>query len=158
MSYVKSNLMPGEQIVAVGRTHWCAFMPGALRLGFGLALGWAVLRLAASGRAEPLVFLGLAVATVLCLKGLYRLTVALVAAWTTELVITDKRVIVKWGLVRRGTIELQHSKVESLNVIQGILDRVLDCGTLVVHGIGGAEQAIHHIAAPLAFRRALYQN
>lgn len=158
MSYVKSNLMPNEQIVAEGRTHWWAYMPGFLRIVIGLLLIWWALRPETEQVSKILDLGALLAGGIFSLKGGYLVFKSLINAWTTELVITDKRVIVKWGLVRRGTIELQHAKVESLNVIQGVAGRLLDFGTLVVHGIGGAQQPFHHIAAPLNFRRALYQN
>ena len=70
-----------------------------------------------------------------------------------ELAVTDRRVIAKWGLIRRQTIELLHSKVESLRVEQSILGRILNFGSIAVHGTGGATTPIPSIARPLEFRR-----
>ena len=61
--------------------------------------------------------------------------------------------IAKFGFIRRSTIELLHGKVESFHVDQGILGRVLNFGTVVVNGTGGAKTPIPRIAAPLDFRR-----
>jgi len=78
---------------------------------------------------------------------------SLIIKRTTELAITSKRVIVKTGLIRRNTTELNHSKVESFSVDQGILGRILGFGTLVLTGTGGGKTKISNIASPLDFRR-----
>ncbi len=44
-------------------------------------------------------------------------------AWSTELAVTSKRVIAKLGFIRCSTVELRHSKVESLHVDQSLLGR-----------------------------------
>lgn len=85
----------------------------------------------------------------------------LIKAWieksTTELAVTSKRVIAKVGLIRRNTIELNHSKVESFHIDQGIFGRILGFGTLVINGTGGGKTPIPNIDAPLLFRREAMQ-
>ncbi len=142
MSYVESNLMPGETVLATGKVHWLGYLRGASVAGLGLLvlllsdmrwldwLGWAIL-----------------------VTGLVLLLNAWVYVTSTELAITDKRLIAKSGLIRRRTVELLHRQVESINVDQGILGRVLDFGTLGINGTGGARMPIPQVAAPLTFRR-----
>ena len=72
---------------------------------------------------------------------------------TTELAVTNKRVIAKFGLLRRDTIELSHSGVESLQVSQTIIDRILNAGTIIIQGTGGSKTPIPTISNPLKFRR-----
>ena len=88
---------------------------------------------------------------------IYSLIKALITKATTELAITSKRVIAKFGLIRRNTVELNHSKVESLNVDQSILGRILGFGTLVINGTGGGKTPIPSIDSPLEFRREAMQ-
>ena len=78
---------------------------------------------------------------------------AFITRRTTELGITTKRVIAKIGLIRRNTIELNHSKVESFNVDQSILGRILDFGTIIIQGTGGGKTPIKGIDSPLKFRQ-----
>ena len=71
---------------------------------------------------------------------------------SSELVITDRRVLIKTGIVRRQTVEMFISKVESIAVDQGFLGRVFDFGTVTIRGTGGFEEAFESIASPLQFR------
>ncbi len=77
---------------------------------------------------------------------------------TAELAITSKRAIAKIGFIRRHTVELNHSKVESFNVDQSLLGRMLGYGTVVINGTGGGKTSISNIDAPLDFRREAMQT
>lgn len=72
---------------------------------------------------------------------------------TTELAITNKRVIAKKGLIRRETVEMLLSKVESIHVTQSILGRMLDYGTVIISGTGTHSAPFRSIRAPLQFRK-----
>lgn len=87
--------------------------------------------------------------------GLILLILAFIRQITTELALTDKRVIAKVGLISRRTIEQRLTKVESLRVEQSILGRILNYGTVVVQGTGGAATPIKNVADPLAFKSTL---
>ena len=76
---------------------------------------------------------------------------------TTELAITTKRVIVKFGFIRRRTVEININKVESIQVDQEILGRMFDFGTLVIAGAGDPQAPIAGISAPMEFRRAFIE-
>ncbi len=78
---------------------------------------------------------------------------AIIEVISTELAVTSKRVIAKIGFIQRHTIELNHSKVESFNVDQGILGRIFDFGKVTVNRTGGAKLPVPNIASPLDFRR-----
>ncbi|CAI1715215.1 Bacterial membrane flanked domain [Serratia quinivorans] len=74
---------------------------------------------------------------------------------TTELALTNKRIIAKFGFIRRSTVELRLEKVESIGVDQSILGRILGYGTIVVKGTGGTATPIPSISKPLEFRRVV---
>jgi uncharacterized membrane protein YdbT with pleckstrin-like domain len=69
-----------------------------------------------------------------------------------EIVVTDRRVILKLGVVARRTRELFFSKIESVDLYQGILGRMLDYGTIIIRGTGGTAQPCKFIREPLRFR------
>ena len=77
--------------------------------------------------------------------------------WTSEFAITNKRVIIKVGLLRRRTLEMNLSKIESINVNQTIIGRILRFGDIVVVGTGGTKEPFSCIGAPIKFRKA-YQD
>jgi uncharacterized membrane protein YdbT with pleckstrin-like domain len=88
------------------------------------------------------------------LRALLTLFVApLIDKWTDEFAITNKRVIVKTGLISRRTVELNLSKLESVNVDQSILGRILGFGTLHLVGTGGTREVFLNIKKPLTFRK-----
>jgi uncharacterized membrane protein YdbT with pleckstrin-like domain len=79
--------------------------------------------------------------------------VPLISKYTDEFAITNKRVIIKTGLISRKTFEMNHTKIESVNVDQGILGRMLGYGTIKIAGSGGTKEVFPNIQNPLEFRK-----
>jgi uncharacterized membrane protein YdbT with pleckstrin-like domain len=129
-SYVEDALVDGERLIHLGR----------------LSL-WSVWHLLALGLLLLPVF-GL---------GLIFWGIAYVRIKSTELAVTSKRLIVKHGFIRRSTIEINLNKVESIQVDQELLGRMLNFGTLVISGTGTSHAPIAGIADPMAFRKAFIQ-
>jgi uncharacterized membrane protein YdbT with pleckstrin-like domain len=75
--------------------------------------------------------------------------------WTTEIAVTDRRIIYKRGLIRRHTIEMNMDKVESVDVDQSVLGRIFDYGDVLVRGTGVGFEPLQMIAAPIALRNAV---
>lgn len=73
--------------------------------------------------------------------------------YTDEFAITNRRVIIKTGLISRKTFEMNHTKIESVNVDQGILGRTLGYGTIRIIGSGGTKEVFPKILKPLEFRK-----
>lgn len=128
-SYVNSVLVPGETVLYEGRISV-----------------WALL---------PRILLGLALLVVVV--GLFFLLSALIAYTSTELAITSKRVIAKFGFISRSTVEINLAKVESVQVDQSLLGRIFDFGTVRVHGTGSTMAPVPNIARPLEFRNRFVQ-
>jgi len=76
---------------------------------------------------------------------------------TSEFVITNKRVVVKIGLIWRRTLEMNLSRVETVNVDQSIFGRLLDYGTITIIGTSGTRESFRRISKPLEFRRAFQE-
>ena len=88
------------------------------------------------------------------LKAILTLFIApLIALSTSEFAITNKRIIIKVGLISRRTLEMNLSRIESVNVDQGILGRMLGYGTIVVIGTGGTKEPFAGISDPMTFRK-----
>lgn len=145
--YSRSTLAPNETPFYKTSLHWIIFVRfGIIALlvflfvGFPLAIAVQALSGSEAGWfALPLPVLFLIAPTL--------------AFASSELVITDRRVLIKTGIVRRQTLEMFISKIESIAVDQGFFGRMFDYGSVVVRGTGGFEQAFEAIAAPLEFRR-----
>lgn len=137
----------------MAKMHWFIFLPGIIELilgGFLYALSAAAYE---QGNSDLGAFFAVG-AVVVLLLGALSLFRALIKKMSTELAVTTKRVIAKVGFVKRDTIELNHSKVESFNVDQSILGRIFGFGTIVINGTGGGKTPIPEIDSPLDFRRA----
>ena len=105
----------------------------------------------------PLIVLGLLTVAFFGL-GLIFWIMAFIRYKTTELAFTNKRVIAKFGFISRQTIELNISKMESIQVNQGILGRIFNYGTLVISGAGNPQAPIPGISDPMSFRRAFMES
>ena len=130
-NYVEGSLIKDEKILYTGQVSWWSMAPLILL-------------------SIPLLFLmGL---------GLVLWVVAYIRCKSTELAFTNKRVIAKFGFISRQTIELNVHKVESVQVMQGMLGRLFNYGTLVISGAGAPQAPIPGISNPMAFRRAFMES
>lgn len=105
----------------------------------------------------PLIILGLLLLPLVGL-GLIFWLMAFIRYKTTELAVTNKRVIAKFGFISRKTIELNINKVESIQVDQGILGRIFNYGSLVISGAGNPQAPIPGISDPMNFRRVFMET
>ncbi len=140
MSYIEKNLMNGENILYRGKLHWVVFL-------------WPVIWLIVAimffgGRGDTAAVGGLFV-LIAIITGI----ASFINYTTSEFGITNKRVIVKVGFIRRNSLEVLLNKVEGIQVNQGILGRILGFGSITVSGTGGTKDPFHKIAAPLEFRK-----
>ena len=81
----------------------------------------------------------------------------LIENWTSEYAITNKRVIIKIGLISRKTLEMNLSKIESVNVDQSIFGRLLGYGASTIIGTGGTRETFSDLANPIQFRRVFQE-
>ena len=72
---------------------------------------------------------------------------------TTEMAITNKKVVGKYGFIFRKTLEMNLPKIESISVDQGVLGRILGYGTITVIGTGGTKEELCYMSNPLEFRK-----
>jgi len=77
--------------------------------------------------------------------------------WLSEFVITNRRIIIKTGFIARRTLEMNISKIESVNVDQSVMGRILNYGSMTIIGSGGTRETFHKISRPLAFRKAFQE-
>ena len=151
MPYYTKVLQPDETVHVVGRLHWSIYLRSLVVLAFAAALLTYADRLPnpdwqhyARMTAGGIGLLGL---------------LALLAAWirrrSTEIVVTDRRVIYKRGLLSRHTVEMNVSKIETVDVEQGLWGRIWGYGTLMIHGTGSGFEPLTGIGSPLRIRNAI---
>lgn len=92
------------------------------------------------------------------LKSILTLTIAAwLKRWLSEFVITNRRIVIKTGFISRSTFEMNLSKIETVNVDQSVLGRILNYGSITIIGTGGTKEMFHNIARPMAFRKAFQE-
>ncbi|MBW2076788.1 MAG: PH domain-containing protein [Deltaproteobacteria bacterium] len=140
MSYIENNLMPGEKITYRAYLHWAVFLR---------PIGWLVIAI--------LFFIGsgyiIGIGTIFVLIAIIDGIGSLITYKTSEFGVTNKRVLVKVGFIRRNSLEILLTKVEGIQVNQGIIGRILGYGSIVISGTGGSKDPLHKISAPLEFRK-----
>jgi uncharacterized membrane protein YdbT with pleckstrin-like domain len=150
-SYVEQILQPGEQRLYSGRLHWILFVPGLLLLIAALVFFTLASGSGESGRSVGRI-LWLALAALCGAGSAYYLFRAWFERWTTEIEVTDRRIILKKGFIRRETVEMHMDKVESVDVEQSILGRIVDYGDVTIRGVGVGLEPLKMVAAPLELR------
>ncbi|MBD5608373.1 MAG: PH domain-containing protein [Desulfovibrio sp.] len=140
--YVNSILAPGESVVYEGKMTRLMFVWPGVVLTLGVIIGVAV-----PLAGLPIVGVGL----------LYFLYVYLV--WSnSEYVVTNRRVILKTGIISRDTFEMRLEKIESISFSQGILERLLNYGDITVTGTGDTSQEFKNLSDPLKFKLVTEQE
>ena len=149
--YIDEILQPGEKVLYSTNAHWIFFLPAII--------GWIVVGvfLVLSGMvpAGPSVLICLSLAAISAVAALYKTATAWFHRWTTETDVTNFRVVHKTGFIKRQTFEMSVDKVESVDVNQSILGRILNYGDVTVLGVGEGGKTLDTIASPLAFRNAI---
>jgi len=159
MSYVKKVLLPDERVVFTARLHWIIYIRGLVIAVCGGIAGFCSNDIAqnlfggtfGAGAGKVLA----SVAFILTLVGVGLLWKGYMRQATTELVITNMRIIAKYGLISRATFEILISRITGANFDQTMFGRILDYGTILVHGAGGEISPFDMVADPQGFHRAL---
>jgi uncharacterized membrane protein YdbT with pleckstrin-like domain len=149
MRYVRQVLQPGETVVYATKLHWLIYVQTISLLIACFMIAGAALFTSDNQSITLALEIAAIIFAVLALSTGLR---AFIRRATTELAVTDHRVIYKSGLLSRHTIEMNRDKVESVDVDQSLLGRIFGYGTVIVRGTGGSLEPIRNIGDPLTFR------
>ena len=143
MSYVRKNLEINETVIFEAKQHWIVIIkPFVLMIGglFFISQGH-----------DFLILLG----TIWFLIGLIWLPIVILLRASTEYAVTNERIIIKKGIIARNVKDLKLQQIEGTQVVQGIIGRVFNYGTLRIRGTGQGEQAYYYITEILDFQRCI---
>jgi uncharacterized membrane protein YdbT with pleckstrin-like domain len=145
MSYVEQHLLPHETVSFETTLHWKVYVwPTVLTLFVFGPL--TVVAAASENKVVALVPL-LVVGLLFC--------AAYIQRRFCEYAVTNKRVIVKVGVLQTRSVELLLGKVEGITVNQGLGGKLLGYGEIVITGSGGTRELFAGIQSPFEFRRAV---
>lgn len=148
MGYISDNLLNGETVAYQAKLHWIIYRDTALFLLLALLLTPVLIQAQDTGK--------LVLVILFAVVGMFGLA-AFIRVKTSEYGITNKRVIMKEGLISRRTVELLLIKTETLSVDQSILGRMLGFGSITLTGTGGTKEVFYNIAVPMRFRNEFQQ-
>lgn len=146
MGYVGKHLLEGEKVVYRARLHRIIFLPPLVLAVLGLVVAVLVNIYLKNREAAGIVGAAFLIVAILVAFPRY------IRYATSEFAVTNKRVIVKVGLIYRDTLELVLAKVETIGVDQTVLGRIFNYGTITVTGTGGTKEPFRDIARPIEFR------
>ena len=149
--YIDDILQPDEKLLYSTNTHWIFFLPAIVAWIVAVAL-FVVSGMVPDG---ALMLVCLSLAAIAAIFALYKTATAWFHRWTTETDVTNLRVVHKTGFIKRRTFEMALDKVESVDVNQTILGRILNYGDVTINGVGEGRETIRTIASPLAFRSSI---
>jgi uncharacterized membrane protein YdbT with pleckstrin-like domain len=145
MGYINRHLLPGEQVTYRTQLHWKVYLGPALLVLLVLL---------------PLTILALStqspwLAIIPAVAGLAVFLIAVIRRRTSEFAVTNKRVILKLGVLNTRSVELLLSKIEGITVTQSLAGRLFGFGAIVLTGSGGTQEPFTGIQAPLELRQAV---
>jgi uncharacterized membrane protein YdbT with pleckstrin-like domain len=142
MSYVNKHLMSSETIIYQTKLNWTEYNKGVIIILIGLIFS------SSNGTSGyPFVMLGLIVLGITYLR-----------INSSEFVVTDKRVLIKVGILKTKSLETMLNKVEGIHVEQGIIGKLVDSGSIIIKGTGGTNNPFSNIDKPFEFRNAVNEQ
>ena len=170
MLYVQQSLGPDEELVHIGEFHWMYTVNAFLSIVWGVVLSLMILLCAVyvyktMGTFSEHVdwFTGMRyvhpgiriLAFLMFIFGLLGFARMMVLRATTEIAITNQRLVFKRGLIARQIGEISIDRIEGVNVLQSIWGRLFNYGRLAIRGMGVGEVVLPPIEDPITFRRAI---
>jgi uncharacterized membrane protein YdbT with pleckstrin-like domain len=148
-TYVDRVLEPGESVRYRTTVSWIVYIPSVVLAAIALAA--LLVGINYPDRDRVFWF----VATISALVAMCNFAYAWFRRWTTEIAVTDRRVILKRGLIRRHTVEMNMGKVESVDVDQTVAGRIFNYGDVTIRGTGTTFERLRVVDAPLKLRSTL---
>ena len=159
MAYITKTLTADEVIISQNKFHWWFL---AKEIFYFLLLLMPALYFAyiPSGNVPSVGGLSsdthYIISLVLMFCSLWpgaRLVYGWVIKVTTEQALTNKRVFLKTGFIRRNTDELTKAKVETISINQSILGRILNFGEIEFTGTGGIKIMFTYVSNPTKVKK-----
>jgi Bacterial membrane flanked domain. len=144
MSYTQKTLLPEEKILYYTKPHYIIFSQ---------VLAWLALAMTASkfGYSTLLII-------ILLLMSFFGFIGSLIGYYCSEYAITNKRIVMKVGFIRRKSLEIFLGRVEGVYIEQSIIGRILNFGTIIIAGVGGTKNPFFYIPDPLKFRSSVQEQ
>ena len=156
--YTRKNLPPGEEVQYEGRPSRFAFLARPI---FGILVAiagfaWVGARQKSQGNITLLHLLDLVVVLVLMLS-LFGSLCAYIFYKSAEYVVTDRRVVGKYGAIRTHSVDVLMRHISGISVSQSRFGRVFGYGTVWING-SGTRSPLIFLKNPKNFQAAVHQT
>ena len=164
----KKNFQEGEELLYTPRLHWMFTVRHmVLSLPFFLVLLvlWGITN-SYGGSFAGLLGLASAIFIKLMIRNVFLaalIIILLVFVWriflylATEYGVTNRRLMIKKGIIRLIVAEIPTDRIESIYCTQGILGRIFNYGTIFISGVGGKVPVFFMVVRPFALRRKIVE-
>lgn len=172
MDYIRQSLSDDEQLIHIAQFHWMYNVQAVFNIIFGIVLSIALIIFAI--KYQPLMFnvvhppgatmidmirsLHPAIkilSFLVLIMGVLKFAHMMIVKATTEIGVTDVRLVYKRGLVARSVGEINIDRIEGVNVLQGIFGRIFGYGRVVIRGMGVGEVVLPPVEQPIRFKKAI---
>ncbi|HPF78758.1 MAG TPA: PH domain-containing protein [Alphaproteobacteria bacterium] len=172
MDYIRDSLTEDEKLIHIASFHWMYVFQAVFNIIFSICLAVGLIIFAV--KYQPIVLNTPSMASLdfidkiralhpgvkilaffVMVMGLLKFAQMMIIKATTEIGVTDCRLVYKRGLVARAVGELNIERIEGVNVLQGIMGRLFGYGRVMVHGTGVGEVVLPPIAQPIRFKKAI---
>jgi len=152
MPFPRRLLIEGEELVLDLRPHWIALVPPALVVVVGLTAAWWL----AVTLLDGVAWLPWALFVLLLLA----YPVPRLVWWlTSNFAVTSDRVIHREGFIAKRSMEIPHDAINDVRFEQGIFDRIVGAGTLVIQSASEqGRQVFEDIRHPEQVQRTIYEE
>ena len=164
MRFIKrKNLLEDEELLYIPHLHWFYLIKPAVKaIPFFLAL--LLLWRIPTSFAMFLDFRSLVIETGFMLIFFFvALIFLLYCLWhifmylSVEYGITNKRLIMKKGIIKLETLEISSDRIESIYCNQGLFGRIFRYGTIEISGVGGKTPVFFMVQKPFSVRRKIVE-
>ncbi len=143
MSFIEKNLAVNERILYKAKLHWWIYLKGILLFILGLVISFIL----KSDTGYTIGGLMSLISIIIVLKAYARSS-------SSEFAVTNRRVMLKTGAVKRKLTELQLNRAEGLRVDQSVMGRIFDYGDIIITS-GGVTETFSPIAQPYEFKKQI---
>jgi uncharacterized membrane protein YdbT with pleckstrin-like domain len=136
MGYIEDHLIENERVIYRTTLHW------AILLGPGMIIVLAGLWIPSKGMS----------ALTLLALGVIWGVVSTVSLQTSEIGVTDKRLLLRVGFPLRRKYDISLEKIQIVDIYQPSLGKFLNFGKIIIQSAGGKRYAFRMISSPIDLR------
>lgn len=163
MLYVEDILLPDEKILHHAKVHYILYFPGIFLMCLSVFLmyvmpGLVDFLITSYETAQNVMSVIKFLSVSLFMAGIAMVLRAWLKIYSTEMIITDRRILVKIGISTATTAEIDRGRISSVVVSKPIMGRILDYGWVTILGYSGNITGLPVLAKPHEIQKHIYQK